>query len=116
MVPPSEKPYNLRQDSNLPRDHDYLSFRNGSLGWLKLHRVVEALFEGQPPGFFVEAGALDGEYLSNTLYLERNKSWSGLLVEPDEDMFAVLLTKHRRVWASHSCLATKSYPSKVSTR
>lgn len=113
-MPPSVEPYNLREDNNLPTDKQYLSFHNGRLGWQKLHRLVVALFEGQPPGFFVEAGALDGEYLSNTVYLEREKGWSGLLVEPDRDMFAVLLSKHRRAWASHSCLATSSHPSQAS--
>lgn len=90
-----------------------MSFRNSTLGWQKLHRLVVALFEGQPPGFFVEAGALDGEYLSNTVYLEREKGWSGLLVEPDGDMFALLLTKQRRAWASHCCLATSIFPSQA---
>lgn len=93
-----------------------MSFRNATLGWQKLHRLVVVLFKGQPPGFFVEAGALDGEYLSNTVYLEREKGWSGLLVEPDGDMFALLLTKRRRAWASHCCLATSSFPSQASTR
>ena len=36
-------------------------------------------FEG---GVFVEAGANDGVKQSNTLYFERHKGWTGLLVEP----------------------------------
>lgn len=34
-------------------------------------------------GFFVEFGAGDGEYLSNTLWLEQAKGWRGLLIEGD---------------------------------
>jgi hypothetical protein len=34
------------------------------------------------PGFFIEAGANDGIRQSNTYYLEKRRSWSGLLVEP----------------------------------
>jgi FkbM family methyltransferase len=33
-------------------------------------------------GFFVEAGANDGQTQSNTLYFERYLGWTGLLVEP----------------------------------
>lgn len=33
-------------------------------------------------GFFIEAGANDGIRQSNTYYLEKRRSWSGLLVEP----------------------------------
>ena len=32
-------------------------------------------------GFFVEIGAYDGETGSNTLFLEKHKSWDGLLIE-----------------------------------
>jgi hypothetical protein len=32
---------------------------------------------------FVEAGAIDGLYGSNTWSLERHRGWSGLLVEPN---------------------------------
>jgi len=33
-------------------------------------------------GFFIEAGANDGISQTNTLYLERYRGWTGLLVEP----------------------------------
>ena len=33
-------------------------------------------------GFFVELGANDGIIQSNTLYFEKNKSWTGILIEP----------------------------------
>lgn len=44
---------------------------------VKLERYLD--FED---GFFVEAGANDGVTQSNTLYFERFRRWSGLLVEP----------------------------------
>lgn len=46
----------------------------------------------------MEAGALDGEFLSNTLYLERQLGWKGLLVEPGPASFKKLLARHRRAF------------------
>jgi hypothetical protein len=41
---------------------------------------LDVLFGDKKGGFFVEAGAFDGELYSNTLYLEMKKSWTGILV------------------------------------
>jgi FkbM family methyltransferase len=38
------------------------------------------------PGFFVEAGANDGYFESNTYELERELGWRGLLVEPAPEL------------------------------
>ena len=38
-------------------------------------------------GYFIELGANDGVSQSNTLFLERYKNWSGLLVEPIKSKF-----------------------------
>ena len=43
-------------------------------------QYLDVLFGDKKAGFFVEAGAFDGELYSNTLYLEMKKSWSGILV------------------------------------
>jgi hypothetical protein len=37
------------------------------------------LFKQKRKGFFIEAGAFDGESFSNTLYLEKRLGWTGLL-------------------------------------
>ena len=42
---------------------------------------------GNKKKFFVEAGAYDGENLSNTLLLEKKHQWTGLLVEPNPLLF-----------------------------
>lgn len=58
----------------------------------------------------MEAGAVDGEFLSNTLALERDLGWTGLLVEADGDMYRHLRGKHRKAWTSHACLAPRPFP------
>lgn len=46
-------------------------------------RFLESMyFKDKRGGVFVELGATDGVYNSNTLYYERNLGWTGLLIEP----------------------------------
>jgi FkbM family methyltransferase len=54
-----------------------------------LHDLDRKLANWLPEsGFFVEAGAYDGFIQSNTYWLERFRSWSGVLVEPVPHLFA----------------------------
>ena len=46
-------------------------------------------------GFFIEAGAYDGEIFSNTLFFELKQRWTGLLIEPNPDAFKLLKKKVR---------------------
>lgn len=91
---------------------------------LKLHKKIHTgqigqadevleYFEGKSHGIFVEAGAFNGEYLSNTLYLEANHSWTGLLVEPNSAAFKGLVKKNRKSHSIHSCLSVTPYPDIV---
>ncbi|CAF0854508.1 unnamed protein product [Brachionus calyciflorus] len=57
-------------------------------------------------GLFVEAGAYDGETHSNTLYLERFKNWTGLLIEPSMENYKILLSKNRKAYSINSCLSS----------
>ncbi len=51
----------------------------------QLNQDLFALLMNQfRPGFFVEIGANDGFTLSNTVYLEENFGWTGILVEANE--------------------------------
>ncbi|XP_052792087.1 uncharacterized protein LOC128226241 [Mya arenaria] len=55
-------------------------------------------------GFFVEAGAFDGEKFSNTLYLEIMRNWEGVLVEPNPYIFKDLVSKGRKSYMLNACL------------
>lgn len=74
--------------------------------------VMSKLMKNRTNGFFIEAGAHNGEYLSNSLYFERNLNWSGLLIEPITNSFQDLLSKHRNVFALNVCL-TKNKPKLI---
>ncbi|XP_037799301.1 uncharacterized protein LOC119594311 [Penaeus monodon] len=106
LHPPSNQPYQVeRYDQRL----NYKDMES----WRFLHESLMRLFAGRPPGFFVEAGALDGEYLSNTLHLEMVYGWRGLLVEPNPSSYKELLKKNRRAWSSNTCLAITPYPREM---
>jgi len=66
-----------------------------------------------PRGFFIEAGASDGETISNSLYFEIKYGWSGLLVEPNPDYHDALLSKRRNAWILPHCLSTRATPEIV---
>lgn len=55
-------------------------------------------------GTFVELGALDGEFLSNTFALESCFKWRGLLIEADEANFNKLKKSVRRVPRAHAAV------------
>ena len=67
----------------------------------------------QENGFFVESGAFDGEYLSNSLFFERQRHWTGLLVEPVSDVFSKLRLKNRKSFCVKACLSDFPYPVQV---
>lgn len=103
LHPPSALPYNFTK-----RYRDLVGAKDFSWPWI--HQYLRALFSDQHKGFFVEAGALDGVYLSNTLWMEMHLGWTGLLVEPDRRSYSVLRNKHRKAWSSNTCLSSEPYP------
>lgn len=46
----------------------------------EIEKYVDAAFHS--PGFFLEIGCWDGELISQTAYLEREKGWIGVCVDP----------------------------------
>ena len=73
--------------------------------------MEDEYFQGKlKNGFFVEAGATEGEADSHSLYFELTHGWTGLLVEPG---VTGLELKNRRATVSPSCLATQPRPHYV---
>ncbi|KAK3856136.1 hypothetical protein Pcinc_037517 [Petrolisthes cinctipes] len=105
LHPPSTLPYNLSTDPlHLLSAHGHT--------WEHIHYFLTKMFQGERGGFFVEAGALDGQQLSNTLWLEQELDWTGLLIEPNPYSFHHLQHKHRKAWTSNSCISTNQFTRK----
>lgn len=58
-------------------------------------------------GFFLEAGGLDGESHSNTVFFELERGWTGLLIEPIPHNYQKILTKNRNIYVLNACIANK---------
>lgn len=96
IYPPSTEDYNFQElEKNI----------HGETG--HPDDVDRIVFGGQlKNGFFIEAGSVDSETFSNTLYFEINHGWTGLLVEPMPIHFTVGLEKHRKAYSIQTCFST----------
>lgn len=63
--------------------------------------VVNTIFNGKEGGYFVEVGASEGIWGSNTLLLEQKYGWNGICIECNPRMFDVLSQKRK----CHCCSA-----------
>jgi hypothetical protein len=83
------------------------SFINHDYSQMKQSINVDKLLDNLENGFFIEAGAFDGEAFSNTLYFEIKRNWTGLLIEPIPSVFKDLLSKNRNVFSINACIGDK---------
>lgn len=49
--------------------------------------IMEKFFPNKENGFFIELGATDGKFNSNTYFFEKERNWKGILIEPIEWYF-----------------------------
>ena len=103
---------NLKQDYNLSRPvkEILLMKQEDPDQYQDLSFEVENYFRQKKNGFFIEAGAVDGELDSHSLRLEVEHGWTGLLVEPNIND---LPNKHRRAKVVETCLAIEARPHYV---
>jgi len=65
------------------------------MSYSQIGQDLEVLnFYNKKDGFFIEIGASDGIFLSNTYLLEKDHNWKGICVEPVPSKFE-LLCKNR---------------------
>lgn len=99
--PSPNKKYNLKSSSNF-----YSQILQDTILVALLNSSYLNSINASHNGLFVEAGAYDGETHSNTLYLEKNLNWTGLLIEPSAENYKNLLAVNRRSYSVNSCLSS----------
>lgn len=65
---------------------------------------VDEILKKKTKGFFIECGAAQGEEFSNSLFFEKSRNWTGLLVEANPAYYSLLREK-RRVNILSACLS-----------
>jgi len=76
-------------------------------------RFVDRLLRRRRNGYFVECGAFRGEDLSDTLFFELQRNWTGILVEPHPEYHREILRKNRRALVLRACLSSSRRPALV---
>jgi hypothetical protein len=65
-------------------------------------------------GVFVEGGVVDGEHHSQSLILEKELGWTGLIYDMNPLNRDLVLGKHRKAYFAPVCLSQQPWPVKVS--
>lgn len=67
---------------------------------------VHSVLGDKKNGYFIELGACDGLYFSNTLFFEKNLDWNGICIEPN-DIYFEELKKNRKCNTSKELISDK---------
>lgn len=60
-------------------------------------------------GVFIEVGAVDGIFQSNTNFLEKHKNWTGVLIEPNTEAFNRCVTNREKSKVFNCALVDYNY-------
>ena len=81
--------------------------------FLSTFSIFFQILKQKENGFFIECGAGDGRLFSNSLFFELQRSWTGLLIEPNPEYFKSILLTNRNAYAINSCLSTRKSTERV---
>ena len=76
-------------------------------GELRQDTFVQAITASKQQGYFVEFGAMDGRCASNTLVLEQDLDWTGILAEPGR-RFHSLIAAERQCRIDHRAVTGRT--------
>ena len=77
----------------------------------KVRKNLDSIFDYKD-GFFLEVGANDGVSWSNTINLERNLNWIGILIEPDFNQYIKCLKNRPNSVVVNAALVSKEFSKK----
>ena len=80
----------------------------------KQDEFVDNYFKNMWNGVFLEVGAADGVTFSNTLFFEKERNWTGVLIEPNRELYNSLVTVQRKSYSINACLSLDGKISLVS--
>ncbi|XP_023932893.1 uncharacterized protein LOC106167926 [Lingula anatina] len=101
LLAPSSRPYHLDKPQKIHASQVGQS------------QAIDKLLKQRKNGFFVEAGAADGELISNSLFFERFRNWTGVLVEANPWAFDKMAKKHRKSNVINACLSPIPHPVRI---
>lgn len=71
-----------------------------------LDNKLDKLFEHKENGFFIELGANNGLLQSNTAFLEKNRGWTGILIEPNSKNFELCkINRPNSICYNYACVS-----------
>ena len=74
---------------------------------------VDNFLKKRRNGIFLECGASDGETLSNSLFFELHRNWTGILIEANPIRIKSLIEKNRNAHVVRACLSVTGKPDVV---
>ncbi len=70
-------------------------------------KYIDSLLGSKMNGFFVEAGGYTGEDLSNSLFFELERNWTGILIEAVPSLYKQIISKNRKSFSINCCISNK---------
>ncbi|ELU17724.1 hypothetical protein CAPTEDRAFT_217868 [Capitella teleta] len=67
--------------------------------------LVDKLLGRKTEGFHLEVGAANGETMSNSLFFELERNWTGLLIEANPIFYEAMLRRNRHAYSINACLS-----------
>lgn len=71
--------------------------------WGQDRHLAEHVFKGLRDGVYVDVGAHDGTTLSNTRFFDDTLNWTGICVEPMDNVFEELVKNRPRAKCVNAC-------------
>jgi len=73
-------------------------------------QYVDKLLKSRHNGVFLECGAWDGVTLSNSLFFEIHRNWTGILIEANPERVKSLIKRNRNAYVVRACLSVTKKP------